>query len=74
MDETGKQLLCEALYLYGVILLLLDEKIEGAVRERMLIAYLRHVGQVDNIDGKHPRVNLNHSFCQRFASFVLKPV
>lgn len=40
-NTDGKQLMCEALYLYGVMLLLIDEKIEGVVRERMLVAYYR---------------------------------
>ena len=45
MDDTGKQLLSEVIYLYGVILLLLDECIDGVIRERMLISYLRYMGQ-----------------------------
>ncbi|XP_078253866.1 WASH complex subunit 5 [Rhinoraja longicauda] len=42
LNEDGKQLLCEALYLYGVMLLVIDHKIEGEVRERMLISYYRY--------------------------------
>nr|XP_014350179.1 PREDICTED: WASH complex subunit strumpellin [Latimeria chalumnae] len=42
LNEDGKQLLCEALYLYGVMLLVIDQKIEGEVRERMLVAYYRY--------------------------------
>ena len=45
LDEDGKQLMCEVLYLYGVLLLLLDAKIDGAVRERIVVAYYRHKGQ-----------------------------
>ena len=45
LDEDGKQLICEVLYLYGVLLLLMDARIDGTVRERMLIAYYRHKGQ-----------------------------
>ena len=41
MNSDGKQLMAEALYLYGVMLLALDQKIDGVVRERMLISYLR---------------------------------
>jgi WASH complex subunit strumpellin len=37
--------MAEALYLYGVMLLLLDQRIEGIVRERMLISTLRYIGQ-----------------------------
>eukprot|EP01125_Pyxidicula_operculata_P012814 TRINITY_DN4218_c0_g1_i3.p1 TRINITY_DN4218_c0_g1~~TRINITY_DN4218_c0_g1_i3.p1 ORF type:complete len:1114 (+),score=245.98 TRINITY_DN4218_c0_g1_i3:40-3381(+) len=51
-DENGKQLLCEALHLFGVMLLLLDQKIDGVVRERMVISYLRYMGQneLENYD------------------------
>ena len=38
LDEDGKQLMCEVLYLYGVLLLLMDAKIEGPVRERIVDA------------------------------------
>ena len=52
LDEDGKQLICEVLYLYGVLLLLMDARIDGAVRERMLIAYYRHKGasSIDSIE------------------------
>ncbi|KAH8239500.1 hypothetical protein KR032_005093 [Drosophila birchii] len=43
-EDEGRQLLCESLYLFGVILLLLDFHIPGDVRERLLIAYYRHSG------------------------------
>ncbi|XP_071964498.1 WASH complex subunit 5-like [Antedon mediterranea] len=42
LNEDGKQLLCEALYLYGVMLILVDMRIEGIVRERMLVSYHRY--------------------------------
>jgi WASH complex subunit strumpellin len=41
-DEEGRQLMCEALYLYGVMLLLMDLRIPGFVRERMLVSYYRY--------------------------------
>lgn len=67
LDETdGKQLLCEAVYLYGIILLYfillihilqntdltmlgimlltMEEKLSGGIRERMLIALYRYNG------------------------------
>eukprot|EP00756_Hemistasia_phaeocysticola_P004516 Hpha_TRINITY_DN12863_c0_g2::TRINITY_DN12863_c0_g2_i1::g.24075::m.24075/K18464/RTSC, SPG8; WASH complex subunit strumpellin len=53
VDNEGKQLMAEAIYYYGVMLLLLDMKIEGKVRERMLVSYLRYkgsAGEVANID------------------------
>ena len=44
-DTDGKQLMSEAVYMYGVILTLMDCKIDGTVRERMLVAYFRAKGQ-----------------------------
>lgn len=44
-DIDGKQLMCEALYLYGTMLLLLDRHIPGPIREKMVIAVLRHKGE-----------------------------
>jgi WASH complex subunit strumpellin len=41
-NNDGKQLMTEAIYLYGVMLSLLDMLIEGSIRERMLISYLRY--------------------------------
>ncbi|XP_065176777.1 WASH complex subunit 5-like [Sycon ciliatum] len=41
-NGDGKQLMSESLYLYGVMLLILDMKIEGPIRERMLVAYNRY--------------------------------
>ncbi|XP_069674332.1 WASH complex subunit 5 isoform X3 [Periplaneta americana] len=45
LNEEGKQLLCEALYLYGVMLLVVDLHIEGVIRERMLVSYYRYSAQ-----------------------------
>lgn len=44
--------MAESVYLYGVMLKLLDELIEGSVRERMLVSYLRYKGQAEepNLD------------------------
>jgi WASH complex subunit strumpellin len=52
MEVTGKQLMCEALYLYGTMLLLLEERIPGAVREKIMIAAYRYRGEglLSNID------------------------
>ena len=33
---------CETLYLYGVMLMVIDSKIEGVIRERMLVSYYRY--------------------------------
>eukprot|EP00457_Paulinella_chromatophora_P000683 gb/GEZN01000683.1/.p1 GENE.gb/GEZN01000683.1/~~gb/GEZN01000683.1/.p1 ORF type:complete len:1160 (+),score=147.68 gb/GEZN01000683.1/:150-3629(+) len=44
LDVEGKQLMCEALYLYGVMLLLMDLRIPGETRERMIVSYYRYKG------------------------------
>jgi WASH complex subunit strumpellin len=41
-DKHGKQLMTECLYLYGAMLLLLERHIPGVVREKMVIAVMRH--------------------------------
>lgn len=56
--ETGKQLICEALYLFGVMLLLLDQLIEGPVRERIVLCYYRNKGG-ENIN----RINEVRKLC-----------
>ncbi|MDP2434754.1 MAG: WASH complex subunit 5, partial [archaeon] len=52
MNVDGKQLVAEALYLYGTMLLLMDELIPGPIRERMLISHLRVQGasEIELID------------------------
>ncbi|XP_019864763.1 WASH complex subunit 5 isoform X2 [Aethina tumida] len=45
LDMEGKQLLCEALYLYGLMLLTVDAHIEGIIRERLLVSYYRYTPQ-----------------------------
>lgn len=45
LNEHGKQLLSEAVYLYGLMLLVVDIKFEGSIREKLLIAYLRYSAQ-----------------------------
>lgn len=51
-EVEGKQLLCEALYLYGVMLIFLEERIPGDVREKILIAVYRLNGEtgLENFD------------------------
>ena len=40
LNADGKQLLVDALYLYGLMLLVVDIKFEGSVREYMLVGWL----------------------------------
>lgn len=50
--EEGKQLICEAFYYFGVMLLLMDQLIEGPVRERIILCYYRNKGgeNINNIN------------------------
>ena len=43
-DVEGRQLVSESLYLYGCMLLLLDLRIPGVARERMIVSYYRYKG------------------------------
>lgn len=45
LDIDGKQLMIEAIYLLGVMLLQLDVLVPGPVRERMIVSYLRYTGE-----------------------------
>ena len=50
MNEDGKQLMSESLFLYGVMLLIIDINIEGSTRERLLVAYYRYSAAKTSID------------------------
>uniref|UniRef100_T1IW38 WASH complex subunit strumpellin n=1 Tax=Strigamia maritima TaxID=126957 RepID=T1IW38_STRMM len=50
INEDGKQLMCEALFLYGVMLLVVDSRIEGIIRERILVSFYRYSGQKSTSD------------------------
>ncbi|XP_060076742.1 WASH complex subunit 5-like [Ylistrum balloti] len=45
LNDDGKQLMCESLFLYGVMLLTIDMKIDGVIRERILVSYYRYSAQ-----------------------------
>lgn len=44
-DAEGRQMLIESLYLYGVMLLVIDLHIPGIIRERLLVSYHRYSAQ-----------------------------
>ena len=48
MDIDGKQLMAEAMYLAGIVLILLDMKLPGIVRERILVSYYRYRGSSES--------------------------
>lgn len=52
---------CEALYLYGVMLLVIDQKIEGEVRERMLVSYYRYRCACDSHTHTHTCCDQNNA-------------
>ncbi|XP_014219163.1 WASH complex subunit 5 [Copidosoma floridanum] len=45
LNEEGKQLICEAIYLYGIMLLVVDCYFDGRIRERLLVSYYRYNSQ-----------------------------
>lgn len=45
LDPEGRQLLIEALSLKGVMLLLLDRRVPGPARERLIVSHLRYAGE-----------------------------
>lgn len=45
LNRDGKQLVSEALYLGGVMLLMLDRLLPGPTRERLIVCYLRKRGE-----------------------------
>ena len=47
--STSFYIQCESLYVYGVMLILVDLHIEGPVRERLLVAHYRYSGAESNI-------------------------
>lgn len=49
-DLDSRQLFIESVHLYGVMLLTMDIKIDGPVRERILIAFYRAKGPVELTD------------------------
>ncbi|KAK3754472.1 hypothetical protein QZH41_018991, partial [Actinostola sp. cb2023] len=50
LNEDGKQIMCESLYLYGVMLLVIDMKFDGDIRERMLVSYHRYCAARADVD------------------------
>ena len=59
--SDGYKLMCEVLYLYGVMLFLVDIKISHVVREKFIIVYYRHKGWINII-------NINY-IIKLFSSF-----
>ncbi|BET02901.1 kiaa0196 [Nesidiocoris tenuis] len=52
LSEDGVQLMCESVYLYGVMLLVLELYHPGTLRERLIVAYSRYnitVGTLDHV-------------------------
>jgi WASH complex subunit strumpellin len=44
-SKSARHLICESIYLYGAMLLIIDKVIPGIVRERIIISYYRYAGQ-----------------------------
>lgn len=46
LDPDGKQLVCEVFYLLGTILIFLDLRIPGSIREQLIVAHYRSHGEL----------------------------
>lgn len=68
-NEDGRQLLVEALVLLGVLLLLMEHRLNGGVRERLLVAFFRtkRSSEVSNID-------LLCTLCRTFSPVSASPL
>ncbi|KAJ8611733.1 hypothetical protein CTAYLR_009190 [Chrysophaeum taylorii] len=66
-DVDGKQLLCEAYYLFGSMLILMEARVPGAVRERLVIAAYRSQPALDLVDDVCRLVRRCSSVEQLFA-------
>ena len=56
LEPEGKKLMCEAVYYLGVIMLIMDIKMPGLVRERILMSYYRYKG--------HATIQNIHDVCE----------
>jgi WASH complex subunit strumpellin len=45
MSKEIRHLLCESVFLYGIMLLLTDRLIQGEIREKIIVSYYRYKGQ-----------------------------
>ncbi|CAF3265995.1 unnamed protein product, partial [Rotaria sp. Silwood2] len=60
----------EAVYLFGVMLIILDLKYDGAARERMIVAYFRYSGKRNALDSNIDEVG---KLLARNDGFSLQP-
>mmetsp|Transcript_27925 Transcript_27925/g.57947 ORF Transcript_27925/g.57947 Transcript_27925/m.57947 type:complete len:1294 (-) Transcript_27925:92-3973(-) len=49
LDNEGRALICEAVWLYGAILILMERLLPGPIRERLIIAYYRFCNRNNDI-------------------------
>ncbi|CAF1162609.1 unnamed protein product [Didymodactylos carnosus] len=69
-NEAGKQLMTEAVYLFGVMLIILDLKYDAAARERMIVSYFRYSGKRNALDSNIDEVG---KLLARNDGFSLQP-
>ncbi|CAF1096037.1 unnamed protein product [Adineta ricciae] len=69
-NEAGKQLMAEAVYLFGVMLIILDLKYDAAARERMIVSYFRYSGKRNALDSNIDEVG---KLLARNDGFSLQP-
>jgi WASH complex subunit strumpellin len=60
LEDDGRELLCEGVWLYGVILIMVERYLPGPVRERLIIAYFRFCGGGGGAGGGNNNNNNNN--------------
>ncbi|KAI3382289.1 hypothetical protein SNEBB_011383 [Seison nebaliae] len=75
LDNNAKQLFIEAVAYYGIILLVCDWRIDGIVRERLIVAYFRYSSQKRNLTSNLDEVMklLRSTGYSEMGKYVKKP-
>lgn len=53
ISKSARHLVCESIYFYGAMLMVIDKVLPGKIREKIIISYYRYSGQttIKNING-----------------------
>ena len=70
-SKEVRHLLCESIYLYGIMLLIVDRLILGSVREKLIVSYYRYKGQ-STIQNLENLVNLFKSTDYVYSSNTIE--
>ena len=71
LDPEGRAVLCEAVWLYGVVLILLERLLPGPIRERLIIAHFRFCNERGGGGGGD--ISTIEHMCQLFKGTGIPP-